>query len=68
MATCNICEDTGVDDRYAVGEIYCECQAGKRAWLAEMQADRALLLKSLAATELQIAALKQQIDREGSHD
>ena len=68
MATCNVCENTGTDDRYAVGRIYCECLHGKRAWLAEMQADRALLLKSLAATELQIAALKQQIDQEGSHD
>ncbi|MBN57817.1 hypothetical protein [Thalassolituus sp. UBA3500] len=68
MATCNICEDTGVDDRYAVGQIYCECQAGKRAWLAEMKAERALILKSLAANELQIRALEQQIERGRSHD
>lgn len=68
MATCNICEDTGVDDRYAVGQIYCECQAGKRAWLAEMKAERGLILKSLAANELQIRALEQQIERGRSHD
>ena len=68
MATCNICEDTGIDDRYAVGQIYCECVQGKHAWLAEMQADRALIKKSLAATELQIRALEQQIERERSHD
>ena len=68
MATCNVCESTGTDDRYAVGRIYCECLHGKRAWLAEMQAERAQLCKSLAVKDLQIDALQQQIDRESSHD
>lgn len=60
---CTTCDNSGIDDRYACGLIYCQCIWGKRAWLKEVEQEQAILRKALASNQLRVDALTQQISR-----
>ncbi|HBS43194.1 MAG TPA: hypothetical protein DEA26_10965 [Oceanospirillales bacterium] len=59
---CDDCNDTGVDERYAI-RVYCECLAGKKLWKNEVDSSIQAARKTLGSLKLQREALNHQIRR-----